>query len=401
MVGISFMVSSFVLFLFHIYLGRSLGPEGYGNFAYIITVGNFLALLYMIGLQPAIINILSPKSGEDRKECLTTTFVMILILFIGVSIVYLVVQDFIASLFELDPALVGYSVLFAITFAGYNLTQAFVQALQDMKSVSMMRLISSILFVLIFFATQYWAPDLIDYRRAVEYKAVGLAVAVLSVIVVALRKEISLRLFNPKVTGVLFHYALYGFLLQLCAAFILEFTKVILNKNFDAATIGLYQVYYVSSVSIAQMIITSIVTVYFPTISKSNNKAAIIETLASYEKYLPLLFIPSYLLSYVFFRMYGPQYRLDLWTLGLFNGYVIFFFVSSIYSRTLESFGVYGVRSSFMVSLSGSILTITLSLLTIPAYGIDGAIFTMATTKLVFFLVFRVILRKKVRASAR
>jgi len=141
-----------------------------------------------------------------------------------------------------------------------------------MKSVSAMRFISSILFVVIFFTIQYAVPTSINPRNTVLYKAIGMAVAALGIAYLCLRKEISLRLFNPRGNSILFHYALYGFMLQLCAAFILEISKVILNRYYDNATVGLYQVYYISSVSIAQMVITSIVTVYFPTISRSRNK---------------------------------------------------------------------------------------------------------------------------------
>jgi O-antigen/teichoic acid export membrane protein len=397
MVGASFLISSSILFLFHIYLGRFLGPHGYGSFTYVITVGNFLALLYTVGLQPAIINIISPKTGGDRKECLSTTFLLIIALFTAVSTVYFASQGIISSLFKLETHLVKYSILYAMAFSFFNLTQAFIQSLQDMKSVSVMRLLSSTMYIVIFFTAQYFAHDLLDFKTVVECKVFGLGVAFSVMIIFVLRKEITFRLFNLRSASVLFHYAVYGFLLQLSAAFILEFTKVILNKYFDAAMIGLFQVYTVSSVSIAQMMITSIVIVYFPTISKSNNKAGVIKTLTSYEKYLPFLFIPSYILSFLFFRMYGEQYQLNLGTLAIFNVYVVFLFISSIYSRTLESFGVYGIRSSFFVSFTGAIMTVVLSIIMIPSYGINGAILTMAITRLFFYVAFKVFLRGRVK----
>lgn len=401
MVGISFTASSLILFLFQIYLGRSLGPDGYGNFAYILTVGNFLSILYMIGLQQAIINIISPLTGNERKAHLTTILLLILLLFLGMSILFFFVQELIGTLFTIDPTLVRYSILYAFAFGLYSLIQASVQALQDMRSVSILRLVSCILFVVIFFALQSILPYAIDYRGVVGCKSAGLVSAIVVILLVSLRREISFRLFNLKASRVLFHYALYGFLLQVCAAFTLEFSKIVLNRYFDAATIGLYQVYFISSVSIAQMILVSIVTVYFPAISKSKNKARVIETLASYERFLPLLIVPSLLLSYTFFKMYGRQYPLNLLTLLIFNVYVIFYFVSSIYSRTLESFGVFGVRSSVVVNVAGTVITVVLSFLLIPVFGINGAIITMTVARIVLFVVLRILLKEKVTGSIR
>ncbi len=401
MVGISFTASSLILFLFQIYLGRSLGPDGYGNFAYILTIGNFLSILYMIGLQQAIINIISPLTGNERKAHLSTILLLILLLFLGMSILFFFVQELIGTLFTIDPTLVRYSILYAFAFGLYSLIQASVQALQDMRSVSILRLVSCILFVVIFFALQSILPYAIDYRGVVGCKSAGLVSAIVVILLVSLRREISFRLFNLKASRVLFHYALYGFLLQVCAAFTLEFSKVVLNRYFDAATIGLYQVYFISSVSIAQMILVSIVTVYFPAISKSKNKARVIETLASYERFLPLLIVPSLLLSYTFFKMYGRQYPLNLLTLLIFNVYVIFYFVSSIYSRTLESFGVFGVRSSVVVNVAGTVITVVLSFLLIPVFGINGAIITMTVARIVLFVVLRILLKEKVTGSIR
>lgn len=401
MVGISFTASSLILFLFQIYLGRSLGPDGYGNFAYILTVGNFLSILYMIGLQQAIINIISPLTGNERKAHLSTILLLILLLFLGMSILFFFVQELIGTLFTIDPTLVRYSILYAFAFGLYSLIQASVQALQDMRSVSILRLVSCILFVVIFFALQSILPYAIDYRGVVGCKSAGLVSAIVVILLVSLRREISFRLFNLKASRVLFHYALYGFLLQVCAAFTLEFSKIVLNRYFDAATIGLYQVYFISSVSIAQMILVSIVTVYFPAISKSKNKARVIETLASYERFLPLLIVPSLLLSYTFFKMYGRQYPLNLLTLLIFNVYVIFYFVSSIYSRTLESFGVFGVRSSVVVNVAGTVITVVLSFLLIPVFGINGAIITMTVARIVLFVVLRILLKEKVTGSIR
>lgn len=399
MVGVAFFVSSVSLFVFHIYLGRNLGPLGYGNLTYIMTVGTFLSLFYLLGLQPAIINIISPKVGRERKECITTTFAMVVLHFTVVSLVYLLLQNYISAMFRIDITLLKYSILYAVGFAFFNIIQAIMQAMQDMKSVSALKLISSVCLVASFFIVHYSLINLMDYRKVAGMKVIFLILAAIIIVIFKMRKELAYDAFNINTVRTLIHYSLYGFLLQLSAPVILEFTKVVLNMYYSAEIIGLFQVYTMSAVSIAQMMITAIVIVYFPVISKSNNKEKIVETIESYEKHFLLIFPINLITSYMFFKMYGRQYEMNIWTMMIFNIYVLFLFITSIHSRTVEAFGVQGVRVSLMVSLLGAGITLLLSFLLIPSSGINGAILTMTITRIVIYLAFRSHLRNKVRGK--
>ena len=206
--------------------------------------------------------------------------------------------------------------------------------------------------------------------------------------------------FNKNIANQLFKYGIYSSVAGFSASILSYVDRLMLNHFFDAASVGLYHAYYTSSLFLPGFIMSIVVTAFFPTASRIQDKTTVLKRVDRTIKYLPILYIPFLILAFVLFKLYGPAYRFDLITLMIFGIDAILIISTGLYSRLTASVGVSGARFlGIFVPLKAG-LNVVLNLVLIPYLGINGAIGATVICNFISTCVYRFIyLRREVKEN--
>ncbi len=364
-------------FTFNILAGRILGPGEYGKFALVQSVSMFLYIPMLFGFNTAIVKYSSEKESTDRRSrIISTAYILIFFFTIGPVIFYFVFSSQLSNMFSISHGLFYLSLISAVLFVFYTLTTSTLKGLFKMKTFAIFQPVYATIVLLAFLF--FIVNDFLSFKSMVYpiFLAYGITSAIL--LVFFLRKYLRFE-FDRYWAKTLTQYSMFAVIGGLSFVFYTNIDRILINRYMTVVDVGIYRVYYMASVNIVGILWNSFNAVFFPTVSKYENKEAVFNRINKLMPFLIGLGIPLVLLcEFVILKLYGSQYPMSFPLMLIFAVVSILVVWYGLYAWTFDSLGIRGVKLDMLSVVTIAILNILLNIYLIPRFGLYGAIMATA-----------------------
>jgi O-antigen/teichoic acid export membrane protein len=370
--SIGTLISTVFSFAFNILAGRWLGPSEYGFFTLVQSVAMFLYIPMTLGFTTALVKYNCEKIDFFRqRKIISTTFILVFLFTTASLVVYLIFSRQVMALFSITEDIFYFSLAFAVLFVFYNLMAETLRSIHKIYEYSLFKPIytvilffSFLVFVFVFRDLLYTAPL---FSMLIAYGITG------GILLAFLRDYVRPEFSRPCAVK-LQTYSIFSLTGGISAAFYQNIGKIILNMYLPVAMVGIYWAYTFSFTTIILLFSTIFVTVFFPVASMCRNK----EMLFTRINKVVILFIAGGWLftlvsGYVILKMYGSEYPFDLPLTLLSATAGVCISVDMLYGQLLNSVGVAGVKITSYAAVVLAVLSVLLSFLFIPLFGLSGA----------------------------
>jgi O-antigen/teichoic acid export membrane protein len=389
-VALGTFVATFLSTAYNILSGRILGPVEYGKFTMVQSVAMFLYIPMSLGFNTAMVKYNSEKEDFDRQsKIISTVYILVFLFTIASSVVYFIFSSGFSDIFSVSHEGFYLSLIFAVFFVFYTITTSTLKGLFKMKILAIFQPVYSVilLFAFLFFVlSNYLSFKSIVYSMFLAYGAIGVILFTFF-----LRRYFRFK-FDRAWANTLIKYSMFGVIGGLSYVFYTNTDRILINKYMTVADVGIYKVYYMSSINTSGLIFGVFNTVFFPTVSKYGNKKYIFKKI---NKVIPLLIsigLPSiFLCELVVLKLYGSQYPFIFLWMILFAIASICVVVDGIYGWLLSSVGRQGVKLTSIAAITMALVNIGLNIILVPLIGITGAIISTIVsfvTSIVIMLYF-------------
>lgn len=384
--GIGTIVATIFSFTFNILAGRIVGPSGYGKFALVQSIAMFLYIPMLFGIHSAMIKY-NAESNEFHKQrsIISTAYLLVFALTFTFSIIFYLLTPNISEVMSTSSDIVHLSIIFSILFVFYTMESSTLQSLNKMKILSLLRPLFSITLLLSFIYCII--SNNISFKSIVfsMYFAYGITGCI---ILIYVRKYVIFN-FDAQSAKIIGRYGSFVLLSGLSFVLYTNIDKILINKYMLEADVGLYNAYYYGSINIVSMFLGILIPVLFPTMSKYKNKMPLYQKINKSLPYLIFLGLPIVLIfEFTVIKLYGVQYRVDIFLMILFAITSILVACYSIYAWLSNSEGENGVRLTLAGTGTIAISNVVLNIYLIPLFGLHGAIGSTALAYCIGMYVF-------------
>jgi O-antigen/teichoic acid export membrane protein len=164
--------------------------------------------------------------------------------------------------------------------------------------------------------------------------------------------------------------------------------KILINKYMMPTDVGIYKAYYLASINMAGLFWRIFNVVYFPTVSKYQNKLAVFKKINKIVPYLIVLGTPFILfLEIIIIKLYGKKYPLDFKLSIIFSIATIIIVINSFYVWLMAATGQKGIKVTAFSELISAVVNLCANLILIPQIGILGAVVATIISYLSFLIL--------------
>ena len=300
--------------------GRFHGPDEYGKFVLIQSVAIFLNLPMLWGFSEGMLKYTSEKQDLDRQSnIIVITYIFVFMLTSLSVVIYLILVSPLSRLFNMSPDLFYFSIAFAGLYVFYIITTSALRGLNKMRLFSVFQVLNASILVISFFI--FIINGHVSFMAMVYPMLIGygiVAIIVFILIIRAIRKSFKWKL-ERSLVKILVKYALFFFVGGLSYVFYTNIDKIMITKYRSVFEVGIYHAYYVASINVAMLFAHMFNLVFFPTVSKYDNKGPIFKKINRSLPYLIGLGLPLLLIcEYIVLKIYGSQYQVDFIRMLLF-----------------------------------------------------------------------------------
>lgn len=386
-VAIGTLSGALLTLAFNILGARILGPENFGNLALIGTIGTILQLSMGISLIPMIKYASGARNNNEQALIISTAYIQMAFLTVASVVVYVLLSSPLSYVFGTSVTLYLFALMYAVALMFFGFTINSLRIFFKMKTYALLNVAQSAIVLIVFLS--FISSDVRSWQSA-AYSLIISYVVISFISLVYLRKYMTLRLdrFWSKRILRYVRFALPG---TVAVAF-LGVDKILINILRSTADVGIYNAYFLTSLSIASMLWGIINVAFFPYASKSNDRAAILVKINKAAPYLAVSLVPLFmLLGRIVFILYGRQYSFS-WELAFFFALAatsVFFY--GCYSWLMASEGTRGAKVNAFSSIIALVVLVGFDVVLIPLIGILGAAITLILTYLTatFYLASR------------
>ncbi len=363
------LVAKAILFIINVVGGRILGEATYGRFTLIVSIANFMIIPILIAASGSITKYISEAvtSSKRRRTVSTITWFTAGSLVVW-SIVYLLIASLLAGIIRTSSGTVLMAVAFSAAWVVWSFTENTLIALQQARRASIIMIIAyivmAVLFAIVLFSLPaslllLYLPFMANY---IVFGTLGLR---------HLFQWIRLKIDRVILKRVL-TYGFYSTVILVASTFFGNIDRLMLNRYLGESAVGIYQAYYLGSITLVGILTGIFVKVFVPSIARFKSKKTILERLN--RMLLPaeaiLLLLP--VVIYIVIRLYGFPV---LWSLILlFTLATMLDVVAVIYGSLFNILSIRSVRKTSIAMTISFILNIAVNLVLIPTLGIQGAV---------------------------
>lgn len=405
-VFIMLVAAYFLGYIFRLLIARELGVASYGSVYAIIALFGLFSIPMSLGLEAALVKYIAQFRAENKPEKIKGAIIIVLfsklllsVLICGALILF---SDLIASEYFDLPELSIFIKVYAVGIilsAIIATVKASLQGFQSMRYFSSTELVKSVIVLVITVPLL-----LLGFREMAPMLGFAFAFAILPLIYLPLliqkvfpefltiRAELSKPLAKK-----LFKFGIPVILTGL-AGVVFGYTDTLILTYFRSMEeVGLYNAAF-PTMSIITVLGSSITSVLFPLTSElwaKNRKLQLSKGLGMLYKYILILIFPIALMMFLFPEiilgiLFGGEFRQAGIVLRIL---AVGYFVNTFSGVNHSVFsGIGKPKMASKILLSGAALHLILSLVLIPAYGMEGA---AVSTTISFILIF--ILSMKLR----
>ncbi|MGP8012552.1 MAG: oligosaccharide flippase family protein [Halobacteriota archaeon] len=378
-VGIGMVFGILFSVTFSILGARILGPTNFGNLGLVTTVGTILSLSVVVGPIAMIKYGAETQNHFARVSIVSASYILIALLTAASTCVYVLFSASLSQLFGLSTELFFFALFLTVTSTFYALTTNTLRVFFKMKTYALLNAAQSVILLVVFLAfisngMKSWESAAYSYY--LSYAVIGF------ILVIYLRDYIKLR-FERSWAKKITHYSL----LALPGAVAISFMgvdRILINKFLTTSDVGIYNAYFLPSITTAVTLWTVINVAFFPYASKSADRLAILHQANKAAPFLAASLTPSVLLlTWIFFVLYGRQYPFS-WEIALFFAIaatMAFFY--QFLSWLMASEGMRGAKVNTLSSIIALIVLFSLDVVLIPLIGLLGAAATLVFAYLI------------------
>lgn len=264
--------SSILTFILYIYIIRLIGPTELGKFSIIQSISSIFIIFMILGTNTSIVKFLS--EGRQKKKIITTSAILNIFLLSSTLLILTIFKAQITTIFKIDEVLYNYSILFGVVFSLYYFFEAITKGLQQIKKISIMRIINRIVVAVVMILLLVLSMK--TFIIPLYAEIIGMIIFCILLLPILL---FNLGSFDTKINKNLIVYGIFFSASNIGSTLIKNVDKIILNKFYDFTIVGVYTAYLLASTMVIQRIFEAFLTVFFPTASKIKNKRLIVDKL--------------------------------------------------------------------------------------------------------------------------
>jgi len=316
---------------------------------------------------------------SSRTKILSTASIEALLLVTASSLVFAVLSPQLSYLLGVSAAVFLFAVAYGIAVTCYTLAMNALRVLFSMKAYALSTAAQSALCIGIFLV--FVVSDMKSWQSAAY--ALSASNLVVSLIVILYVRAHLTRQFDWYWARKIMRYSFFAAPGLIAVAF-MGLDRIFINIFMTTAAVGLYNAYFLPSITIAATLWGIINTTFFPYASRSNDKLALLVKINKVIPYLAVVLVPLIVCAEIIaFVLYGKQYPLSLQLSFFFalaaTAYVVFL----SYTWLAASVGASGAKMSAFCNVLALLLLISLDIILIPRIGILGASITLIFSYLV------------------
>ena len=378
-VGIGTVVGSLFTLAFSIIAARALGPGNFGILGLVTTVGTILAISMIAASTPMIKYGSEVQDHRVQVTIISTAYILIAVVTVASACIFVLFSAPLSDLFGVPTELFFFALFLAVTSTFYQLTTNSLRVFFKMRAYALLTAAQSVILLAAFLALiskNLTSWELAAYSYYLSYAVIGF------ILVVYLKDYIKLR-FERSWAKKIVHYSLLALPGGVAATF-MGVDRILLNKFTTTADVGIYNAYFLPSITVAVLLWMVINAAFFPYASKSDDKLAILRRVNKAMPYLAAALAPSVLLlEWIVFFLYGRQYPFS-WEIALFFAIAatMAFFYQAL-SWLMASQGTRGATVNTLSSIIALIVLVGFDVVLIPRIGILGAAITLVFAYLV------------------
>jgi len=378
-VGIGTVVGSLFTLAFSIIAARALGPGNFGILGLVTTVGTILAISMIAASTPMIKYGSEVQDHRVQVTLISTAYILIAVVTVASACIFVLFSAPLSYLFGVTAEVFFFALFLAVTSTFYQLTTNSLRVFFKMRAYALLTAAQSVILLaafLAFISKNLTSWELAAYSYYLSYAVIGF------ILVVYLKDYIKLR-FERSWAKKIVHYSLLALPGGVAATF-MGVDRILINKFTTTADVGIYNAYFLPSITVAVLLWMVINAAFFPYASKSDDKLAILRRVNKAMPYLAAALAPSVLLlEWIVFFLYGRQYPFS-WEIALFFAIAatMAFFYQAL-SWLMASQGTRGATVNTLSSIIALIVLVGFDVVLIPRIGILGAAITLVFAYLV------------------
>lgn len=345
------IIAAGMMFILNIFAGRILGPEEYGKYSFIVAFSAIAVLFMTLGIDVTTLHYVAKKNINERNKYFSTSFFVVLIM---ATICFFVLSLF-AKIFSKKLNIVEdvyfFSILFTFILALKNLFDSYLRGMNLFEKQARVKIIEAVIACIFFSILYILLSKNIDYKIYIESLMAG-SVCLILIIFINAKKYLKLNNFSITVLKEIFSYGFFVFLGGLAATLLFSLDKILINKFLGGAQLGIYNAYFLSSMTIVTQFTVIFLNVFFPIVSSIKDKEEIFKKI---NKLSLFLLIPSFFISCFVIRisllLFGHQYPTDWMLIWKFSMLSLLYAYFTILWWFISSYGLKGIRFTSVVGL--------------------------------------------------
>lgn len=372
------LFGALLTFIFSILGARILGPLNFGIFGLISSIGSIFGLSTGLIVYPMMKYASDARDESEQIRIISTSYIQTTFITVASMAILLLISRPLSQVLGISVEQYLFAVAYAVTAAFFGLTISSLRIFFKMKAYGLLNAVQSALLLCVFLvliSTNMRSWESAAYSLYFSYVAIGI------VSTVYLRKYITLRFdrFWSRRMITYVRFLLPGVIAGACTGV----DRILINIFRSTAEVGVYNAYYLASLSVAGTLFLVVNANFFPYASKSDDRGAIFIKITKTVPYVAVSLVPLFaIVVRIAFILYGRQYPFS-WEIAFFFALAATStFFNQCYGWLMLAEGARGAR----VNARGGIITfsalIGLDLILIPLFGILGAIITYTIANL-------------------
>ena len=380
-------IAGFCVFIFEIIAGKTLGPQTYGKYVLVSSIGLFLYLFTTLGVNAAMVKYGAGADNEARKKIISSGYFISFCASLFFALIFFVFSKKISGLLSVPQHLFLASILLGILFGFYVMATDSLRTLYRIKNLAFFRasygiLILTLLFLFFNFVSQT------SYLTAVFSICISYFIIIIA-ITIKIKKYLALKPDKFWIKQLLV-YGSYAAIAGLMLTFLATQSQLFINWFSSSKEVGIYAAYYFSSINITVFLYNIFIVVFFPTVSRLEQKQVALRKIGKIVPFLFLVWLPLlFLVQITALKFYGPQYPINIPLMLAFEVSAILICIYGLYSWFFYSLSVLWVKKITLLTVFVFPTNILLNLFLVPRFSLWGGISsTFLTYCLSLFLLF-------------
>jgi len=378
-VAVGTLFGSALTFVFLILGARILGPQGFGDLSLVMSIGVIAAISMEFNLVATLKYASGGHYDSVRTNIISTSSIEALLLVTASTVVFVLLSHQLSYLLGVSTAVFLVAVAYAAALTSFTLAMNVLRVLFSMKAYALSNaaqsaLLFALFLVVIHSGTQSW--------QSAAYALAASNVVISVIVILCIRDHFKLRFdwyWARKITRYSF-FAIPG----LIAGGFMGLDRIFVNLFMTTAAVGLYNAYFLPSITIAATLWGIVNAAFFPYASRSNDKRALLLKINTVIPYLAVVLVPLIVCAEVIaFVLYGHQYAFSLQLSFFFALAATVYIVFLSYTWLAASVGARGAKMSTVCNVLALVVLIGLDIVLIPRIGILGAAITLISSYLV------------------